>query len=153
MFTEHQQRVERIPAASRQRVLERAPDDLEARTEYFMRHAVTVLSDLNGTAFELSKFLEQEVPRDLLKQYKAGDRSVFARRLARSPQYYVPEIRRRFEEDAGFRQATGHFIMRFEDLLSRAAACDPDNTLSSAFLTADAGKIYMLLARSIGSRA
>ena len=34
--------------------------------------------------------------------------------------------------------------------MNQAQNCDPENVLSATFLTADVGKLYLLLARSIG---
>lgn len=138
-------------AGQKAEVLGRA--DLETRTEFFLRGATQALEDLNGTAFDLARLLETEVPRDLLQNFKAGDRGAFARRLSRNNSYFVPEVRRKFEESAEFRRAATRYIARFEDLLSRASNCDPDHTITSTFLTADVGKLYLLLTRSIGARA
>ena len=43
-------------------------------------------------------------------------------------------------------------MSQFEALMNQAAACDPENVLTATFLTADVGKLYLLLARSTGRR-
>ncbi len=39
---------------------------------------------------------------------------------------------------------------RAEALLAQATDCDPENLLSTTFLTADVGKLYLILSRSLG---
>ena len=39
---------------------------------------------------------------------------------------------------------------QFESLLAQATDCDPEQVLSATFLTADVGKLYLLLSRSLG---
>ena len=60
------------------------------------------------------------------------------------------EIAVRYREDERFRQQATRYIQQFESLLNQAAECDPENVLSATFLTADVGKLYLLLARAVG---
>ena len=41
-------------------------------------------------------------------------------------------------------------MKQFEGLLAQANDCDPENMLSATFLTADVGKLYLILSRSLG---
>ena len=42
------------------------------------------------------------------------------------------------------------YLEKFEGLLTQASRSDPANLLSSAFVTSDVGKVYVLLSRAIG---
>jgi hypothetical protein len=86
-----------------------------------------------------------------LKRYQKGDRSVFARRLLRQRDRFTrSEIERLYEQDDNFREQASRYMSQFESLLSQANESDPEQVLSAAFLTADVGKLYLLLARSLG---
>ena len=125
--------------------------DLESRRDLFLRTATVMIEDLNSTAIDLNKMLEVELPEELWKQYRKGDRSVFARWLSRPREngFKVTEISKRYEHDERFRNQVTRYINQFESLLSQAANCDPEHVLSSTFMTADVGKLYYLLSRSI----
>ena len=59
-------------------------------------------------------------------------------------------IKGKFEDDDNFRKYVQRYLDHFERLLSDANESDPENLLSSTFLSADIGKLYLLLARSVG---
>ena len=43
-----------------------------------------------------------------------------------------------------------HFTAKFENLLSHSASADPESVLSATFITADVGKLYLVMSRSLG---
>ena len=59
-------------------------------------------------------------------------------------------IRAKFEGDENFRKYVQRYLDHFEGLLNQASESDPENLLSSTFLSADIGKLYLVLARSVG---
>ena len=59
-------------------------------------------------------------------------------------------IEERFGKDERFRELAARFIAKFEALLAESGRADPDDVLNTAFLTADIGKLYLLLQRNIG---
>ncbi len=59
-------------------------------------------------------------------------------------------IKRRYEEDENFRNHVSSYLEQFEQLLVQASESDPENLLSSTFVTADVGKLYLLLSRAVG---
>ncbi len=131
----------------------REREEVEQRGDFF-RTATSMIEDLNSVAADLHRYLEDEPPDTLWKRYHKGDRSIFARRLARrSDDNSLPMIERRFETDERFRRQAERYIRDFESLLDQASNCDPENVLSTTFLTADVGKLYLLLARSLGRAA
>ena len=111
-----------------------------------------MIEDLNSQAIDLTRLFEGEVPEELWKRHRKGDRSIFARRLARpkDESYIAPKIVERFKEDERFREQATRYINQFESLMSQASGCDPEHVLSATFLTADVGKLYLLLSRSLG---
>ena len=127
--------------------------DLEARRDLFLRTASVMLEDLNAQSIDLSRLVEDDLPEEAWKRWRKGDKSIFARRLVRRKEkgdLKVPAIAQRYEKDAQFRQQVSRYITQFESLMNQAAACDPENVLTATFMTADVGKLYLMLSRSVG---
>jgi len=59
-------------------------------------------------------------------------------------------IQGKYEHDDDFRKYVSRYIEHFKKLLTEANECDPENLLSSTFLSADVGRLYLLLARAVG---
>lgn len=59
-------------------------------------------------------------------------------------------ISSKYEDDDEFRRYVQRYLDHFEKLLSEANESDPENLLSFTFLSADVGKLYLLLARAMG---
>ena len=97
------------------------------------------------------RHLTPEERQQVLRRYQEGDRSVFVRNiLTLRDAALVPTIRDRYEENADFRGYVNAYISKFQELLNQADRSDADGLLSATFLTSDVGKLYMVLARSIG---
>ena len=122
------------------------------RRDLFLKTARFVIEDLNSTAIDLSRALFDEVPEGDWKRYAAGDRGVFTRTLLRgrnttSSAGRIGEKIRRNEE---MRRYVTQYIDQFERLLAEARECDPEQLLHSTFLTADVGKLYLMLCGAMG---
>ena len=124
---------------------------IEASRDVFLRTATVMMEDLNSSAIDLNKFIEGDLPPEFWKSYRAGDKSVFARRLLRRPDRIAsPEIKERYDNDERFRDQVTRYLNQFDSLIKQSADCDPEHILSAAFMTSDVGKLYLLLSRSLG---
>ena len=121
------------------------------RRDLFLRTATVMIEDLNSAAIDINRLLEEEIPDDIWKRYRRGDKSIFARRILKMrDRFAIPEIEDRYEHDQDFRDKVTRYMNQFESLLTQATDCDPEQVLSATFLTADVGKLYLLLSRSLG---
>ena len=84
-----------------------------------------------------------------MRLYEDGDLGIFVRRIARShDEQSVPRIRDRMRKNSSFRHSVQTFMKRYEGLLAQTTECDPDRIMTATLLSADVGKVYMLLARA-----
>ncbi len=126
---------------------------IEASRDVFLRTATVMMEDLNSSAIDLNKFIEEDLPPEFWKSYRSGDKSIFARRLLRkSDRFESPEIKARYDSDDRFRDQVSRYLNQFDSLIKQSADCDPEHILSAAFMTSDVGKLYLLLSRSLGRK-
>jgi hypothetical protein len=124
---------------------------MDARRDMFLRASKFVIEDLNSTAIDLNRLLDTDKSQSLWAKFAKGDRSIFVRgMLSEDERAARAVIKSKFEGDEEFRRYVSRYLDHFEKLLSEANESDPESVLSSTFLSADVGKLYLLLARAVG---
>lgn len=107
---------------------------------------------LNDMAIDLDAISSDAEPHEEeWRRYLAGDRAVFARKLASAiNDEMVHRIANLYREDARFRDSANAYMQEFEALLARAKEGDGGGLLTSTILSADTGKIYLAVAYALG---
>jgi len=107
---------------------------------------------LADMAVDLEAIGAEAVPgNDEWKRYLAGDRAVFARKLASAiDDGAIDRITTLYREDERFHDAANSYLNEFEALLARSRENDSGGILTSSILSADTGKIYLAIAYALG---
>jgi len=123
----------------------------DSRRDMFLRASKFVIEDLNSTAIDLNRLMDSEKSQKLWSKYSKGDRGIFVRGIISDDERQARSvISTKYEDDEEFRRYVQRYLDHFEKLLSEANESDPENLLSSTFLSADVGKLHLLLARAVG---
>lgn len=113
-----------------------------------------MIESLQALAIDLSRFLEDDPPLDLVRRYRNGERNVFARRLASVlGAEHARLIAQKYRDDREFRDTVDRYVQVFEALLEQTSHSDRENVLVETYLTSQTGKVYVTLASAIGRLA
>jgi hypothetical protein len=125
--------------------------ELHLRRDLFLKTARFIIEDLNSTSIDLTRILHNDVPEADWKRYVKGDRGVFARSLLKGRQAALAaKVTDRLKTDEDMRYYVMRYVDQFDKLLNESRDADPENLLHSTFMTADVGKLYILLTRALG---
>ncbi len=126
-----------------------ARKDLRPATAAALGALQAALSDM---AVDLEAISTDSGPQeDEWRRYLAGDRAVFARKLASVIDGdAVHRIATLYRENARFRDSANVYMQEFEAMLTRARDGDGGGLLASSILSADTGKIYLAIAYALG---
>jgi hypothetical protein len=107
---------------------------------------------LNDMAIDLASITADVQPHDEeWRRYLAGDRAVFARKLAAAlDEDTVHRITVLYRDNARFRDSANVFMQEFEALHARAREGDGNGLLAPTILSSDTGKIYLTIAYALG---
>ena len=113
------------------------------------RYAASIV--LQSLAIDMNRILETELSEDDWQRYSKGEKGLFVRKmLGMRERSRLAAVAQRYREDSEFREYVNRYIAQFEGALGEAKKRDMDGVLATTFLTADVGKVYMLLIRAIG---
>src|SRR5262249_51174677 len=112
-------------AATQQQIASLGTAQQSAKSEAFLKAAAELGTELNSLALDMTSLLDADVPDEVWRRYKDGDRSAFARRLLRlKDSYVVPALEQRYAKDIKFRDLVMRFTGKFEELLDQAGKAD-----------------------------
>ena len=118
------------------------------RGEQFLKTAAFITGHLNSMAIDITRLLNRDLSEELWRRYYKGERGLFTRKLI--DQRDLDKIRGKYQEDGEFRDFTDRYIAEFERVLAGAKGVEHEELLTSAFVTADIGKVYLLLREAVG---
>ncbi|HEY8352623.1 MAG TPA: hypothetical protein VIK87_08770, partial [Sphingomonadales bacterium] len=106
---------------------------------------------LDSISVDIARMIDHDAAVELWDRYKRGERNVFTRRLyTLQGQQTFEEIRRKYRQDAEFRETVDRYIDEFERLLAEVSRQDRDSMMAKTYLTSETGKVYTMLAHATG---
>ena len=122
----------------------------EFRDRRFLQSAAFVAEGLNSLALDLHRVLDPAATEREWKRHYRGDKGLFTRRLVGTQDR--ARIAALYETDGDFRRFVDLYVNEFESLMQTAGQADQENMLMGVFLSADVGKLYLMLCEALGHK-
>lgn len=147
----HQNKLVRVTEEARtqsERLLETVKS---SERDAFLNEASSMVEALHQAAIDVDTILDGDLPAEVVMAIDAGDRGVSVRRLlSRYTPTGAAAMADLYARDRSFTERVDRYLEAFDSLLAQANRVDKSKLLHTTFLTADIGKLYVFLARSIG---
>ena len=117
------------------------------RNEQFMKSTSFIMENLNSLTIDLNRIMDSSLSEELWRRYRKGEKSIFTRKLLKSRD--AEKIRSRYRDDGDFRRFADQYVSEFREIMTEAGTVDHSELLSDAFITADVGKVYLLLQEAL----
>lgn len=119
----------------------------ENRDKRFLQSAAFVAEGLNSLSLDLHRLLDRDATEAEWRKFYRGDRGFFARRLvARSEAKQIAAL---YRDGDDFRRFVDLYLNEFDSLMLNVERSDQEGMLSAVFLSADVGKLYLLLCEAL----
>lgn len=131
------------------RTMESLRDSLDLQR--FLTETSYVIEKLQAAAVDITRLFTPAVEEDLWKRYYKGEHNIFlthaAKTITRSQSNAVKKL---YAENREFRQYASRYISEYEVLMKAARDNDRGDVVSAVFASSDMGRLYAVLARSVG---
>src|SRR5690606_13547279 len=117
------------------------------RNEQFMKSTAFIMENLNSLTIDLNRILDSSLSEDLWRRYRKGEKGIFTRKLLKARD--AEKIRARYRDSGDFRRFADQYVAEFREIMTEAGNVDHSELLSDAFITADVGKVYLLLQEAL----
>lgn len=117
------------------------------RDKRFLQSAAFVAEGLNSLSLDLHRLLDRDATEQEWRRFYKGDRGFFARRLVARSQ--AKRIAALYRDGDDFRRFVDLYLNEFESLMLNVERADHQGMLSAVFLSADVGKLYLLLCEAL----
>jgi hypothetical protein len=109
------------------------------------------LESLDSITRDIARMVDHDAAAEAWELYNGGERNAFSRRLYTAQgQQTFDEIRRRYRNDADFRETVDRYVHEFERLLVEVGRDDHEGSLMRTYLTSETGKVYTMLSHASG---
>ena len=122
-----------------------------ASVDVFMRNSEDIINELETMSIDINTIFNKEKDEELWKKYYGGDRTAFARYLAKNmTKKQISAIQKDYEEKSEFRILVDKYIDDFNTLVTTARESERAGTFLALISGSDIGKVYYILARALG---
>lgn len=122
-----------------------------ASVEHFLRNAAFIVEKLQSLSVDIGRIFATNIDEKAWREFHAGDQSVFVRKILKNlDKHQIAAIKNKYEDDGEFREYVTRYLAEFEALLNQARQSDYADVLTGTFTSSEVGKLYLVVARSLG---